>query len=87
MHRLNGDVGCGAESAIGVIRGAVGVSVRDLHRAQGGDQKDAEQREEDSPGMVGAMSPVCVTHIRQFYERSREPICDARRRAWFQRAS
>jgi hypothetical protein len=66
MHRLNGDVGCGAESAICVIRGAVGVSVRDLHRAQGGDQKDAEQRKEDSPGMVCAMSLACVTHIRHY---------------------
>jgi hypothetical protein len=64
---MNGDVSCGAESAISVVRGAVGVSVRDLHGAKGGDQKDTEQRKEDSPGMVGAKSLACVTHIRQLW--------------------
>ena len=59
---MNGDVGRGAESAIGVVRGAVSVGVRDLYRAQDGDQKDAEQREEDSPGMVCAMLSVVSTH-------------------------
>ena len=60
---MNGDVGRGAESAIGVVRGAVSVGVRDLYRAQGCDQKDTEQREENSPGMIGAKSLVGMSHI------------------------
>jgi hypothetical protein len=63
---MNGDMGRRAESAIRVVRGAVSVGMRDLYRAQGDDQKNAEQREEDSPGMVGAMSLACVTHIRHY---------------------
>ena len=46
---MNGDVGRGAECAVGVV-GAVGVNVRDLHGAQNDNQKDAEEREESSPG-------------------------------------
>ncbi len=62
MNRLNGDVGCGAESAVGVVCGAVGVGVRDLDCAEGGDQKDAEQRKEDSPGSIDARQSVVSTH-------------------------
>ena len=55
---MNGDVGRSAESAVCVVRAAVGVSVCDLYRAKGGDQQDAEQRKENSPGRGGAISPV-----------------------------
>ena len=63
---MNGNVGRSAESAISVARSAIGMSVRDLHGAKDGDQKYTEQRKEDSPGMVGAMSLSCVTHIRHY---------------------
>jgi len=55
---MNGDVCRGAESAIGVVRGAVAVGMSDLYRAQDCDQKDADQRKENSPGRGGAISPV-----------------------------
>jgi len=64
---MNSDVGRGAERAIGVIGAAVVVGVRDLNGAQSDDQKDAEQRKEDSPGMAGAISPICETHISQIF--------------------
>ena len=63
---MNGDMGRGTECAISVVRGAVSVGVRNLYSSQGGDQKDAKQREEESPRMVGAMSLACVTHIRHY---------------------
>ncbi len=62
MGGLNGDVGRGAESAIGVVRLAVGMGVRNLHDSQDDDQKDADEREEGSPRMVGVMSLVSTTH-------------------------
>ena len=61
---MNGDVGRGAEGAVCVV-GAVGVGVRDLHGAQNDNQKDANQREENSPRAIGAIPLVGVTHIRQ----------------------
>jgi hypothetical protein len=61
MNGMNGDVGRGAESAVGV-GGAVGVGVRDLHGAQDDDQKDADKREEDSPRTIGARLSVVSTH-------------------------
>jgi hypothetical protein len=54
MNRMNGDVGCGTESAVCVGYGAVIVGVRDLHGAQDDDQKDTEEREEESPRRFGA---------------------------------
>ena len=42
------------------------MGVRNLNRAEEDDQKNAEEREENSPGMVGAKSLVCVTHIRNY---------------------
>jgi hypothetical protein len=66
---MNADVGCGAESAICVVRGAVAVGMSDLHGAQDDDQKDADEREENSPGMVSALSLACVTHIKQLYHQ------------------
>jgi hypothetical protein len=40
---MDRDVGCGAESAVGVALVAVGVSVRDLYGAENDDQKNAEK--------------------------------------------
>ncbi len=54
---MNGDVGRGAECAVGVV-GAVGVNVRDLHGAQNDNQKDAGEREENSPGCIAARLSV-----------------------------
>ena len=62
---MNGDVGRGAETAVGVGIAAVGVGVRDLHGAQNDNQKDADEREENSPRAIGAIPLVGVTHIRQ----------------------
>ena len=62
MDGMNGDVGRGAESAVCVVRGAVGMGVRDLHSAQNDNQKDADQREEDSPGCIAARLSVGSTH-------------------------
>ncbi len=59
---MNGDVGRGAEGAVCVVRGAVGMGVRDLHCAQNDNQKDAEEREESSPGCIGARLSVVSTH-------------------------
>jgi hypothetical protein len=64
---MNGDMSCGAESAIGVVRGAVGVGVCDLNGPQDCNQEDADQRKEDSPGMIGAMALDCMTHIGQMF--------------------
>ena len=61
---MNGDVGRGAEGAVCVV-GAVGVGVRDLYGAQNDNQKDAGEREENSPRAIGAIPLVGVTHIRQ----------------------
>jgi len=58
---MNGDVGRSAKGAVCVI-GAVGVSVRDLHGAQNDNQKDAGEREENSPGSIGARLSVVSTH-------------------------
>jgi hypothetical protein len=44
MDGMNGDVGRGAESAVGVIGCAVGMGVRRLHGAQNDNQKDADER-------------------------------------------
>jgi hypothetical protein len=84
---MNGDVGSRAESAIRVVRGAVSVGVRDLYSAQCGDQKDTNQRKEDSPGMVGAKSLVCVTHIRHYTNRAGSLLVMRGDGAWVQRAS
>ena len=59
---MDGDVGRGAESAVGVVRRAVGVGVRDLHCSQDDNQKDADERKENSPGTTGAMLSVVSTH-------------------------
>jgi hypothetical protein len=59
---MNGDMGRGTECAISVVRGAVSVGVRDLHDAQDDDQKDTEEREEESPRTIGAMLSVVSTH-------------------------
>ena len=64
MDGMNGDVGRGAEGAVCVV-GAVGVGVRDLHCAQNDNQKDAEEREEDSPGSIGARLSVVSTHTHK----------------------
>ena len=58
---MNGDVGRGAEGAVCVV-GAVGVNVRDLHGAQNNNQKDAEERKENSPGCIGSRLSVGSTH-------------------------
>ena len=58
---MNGDVGRGAECAVGVV-GTVGVNMRDLHGAQNDNQKDAEEREENSPGSIGSRLSVGSTH-------------------------
>jgi hypothetical protein len=81
---MNGDVGRGAERAIGMVRGTVSMRVRDLYRPQYSDQEDAEEREENSPGMVCALSLACMTHIRQMFLRGREPGCDSENWAWVQ---
>jgi hypothetical protein len=57
MDGMNGDVGRGAEGAVCVV-GAVGVGVRDLHGAQNDNQKDAGEREENSPGCIAARLSV-----------------------------
>ena len=62
MDGMNGDVGGGAESAVGVGFVAVSVGVRDLNGAEDDDQQDAEEREEDSPGRIGARLSVVSTH-------------------------
>jgi hypothetical protein len=62
MDGMNGDVGRGAKGAVCVVRGAVGVSVRDLHGAQNDNQKDAGEREESSPGSIGVRLSVVSTH-------------------------
>jgi hypothetical protein len=59
---MDGDVGGGAESAVGVCFVAVGVAVRNLDGAEDNDQKNAEEREEDSPGRIGARLSVVSTH-------------------------
>ena len=59
---MNGDVGRGAEGAVCVVRGAIGVGVRDLHCAQNDNQEDADEREEDSPGSSGVCLSVVSTH-------------------------
>jgi hypothetical protein len=59
---MNGDVGRGAEGAVCVVRGAVGMSVRDLHCAQNHNQKNADQREENSPWCIAARLSVGSTH-------------------------
>lgn len=48
------DVGRCAERAVGVGVGAVRVGMRNLHGPGNHDQKNAEQREEDSPPTLGA---------------------------------
>gem|GEM_PF-3347593 len=58
---MNGDVCGGAEGAVCVV-GAVGVNVRDLHGAQNDNQKDADEREENSPRAIGARLSVVSTH-------------------------
>src|ERR1035437_5750936 len=58
MDGMNGDVGRGAESAVGVGYVAVSVGVRDLDGAEDDDQQDAKEREEDSPGRSGARLSV-----------------------------
>lgn len=62
MDWMNGDVGRGAQGTVCVGYGAVIVGVRDLHGAQGNDQKDADEREEDSPGTIGERLSVVSTH-------------------------
>ena len=59
---MNGDVGRGAESAVGVGYVAVSVGVRDLNGAEDDDQQDTEEREEDSPGSFGARLSVVSPH-------------------------
>jgi hypothetical protein len=61
MDWMNGNVGGGAESAIGV-GAAVGVGVRNLNGAQNDDHQDTEQREENSPWSFGACLSVVSTH-------------------------
>ena len=67
---MNGDMGRCAEGAVCVV-GAVGVGVRDLHGAQNDNQKDADQREENSPRAVGTIPLVFFTHTTQLYRRMR----------------
>jgi hypothetical protein len=62
MNGMNGDVGGGAESTVGVGFVAVIVGVRDLHGAEDDDQQDTEEREEDSPGRIGARLSIVSTH-------------------------
>ena len=57
MDGMNGDVGRGAEGAVCVV-GAVGVGVRDLHGAQNDNQKDAGEREENSPRAISVRLSV-----------------------------
>jgi hypothetical protein len=71
MDGMDGDVGGGAESAVGVGFVAVGVAVRNLHGAEDNDQKNAEEREEDSPGRFGARAADFFTHTIQLYRRMR----------------
>jgi len=87
MNRLNRDVGRGAESAIRVVCVAVRVGMRDLYSPQDGDQKDADERKEDSPGIAGANSSVCVTHIRQYTNGARNHFVVRGDGACAQRAS
>jgi hypothetical protein len=68
---MDGDVGSGAESAVGVGFAAVGVAVGDLHGAEEDDQQDAKEREEDSPGRFGACAADFFTHTIQLYRRMR----------------
>jgi len=59
---MNGDVGRGAESAVGVGYVAVSVGVCNLNGAEDDDQQYAEEREENSPGRIGARLSVVSTH-------------------------
>ena len=62
MNGMTGDVGRGTESAVGVGFVAASVGVRDLNGAKDDDQQDAEEREENSPGRIGARLSVVSTH-------------------------
>jgi len=68
---MNGDVGRGAESAVGVDYVAVIVGVRDLDGAEDDDQQDAKEREEDSPGRFGARAADFFTHTIELYRKMR----------------
>jgi len=45
--------------------------VGNLHGAQNDDQKNAQKREEKSPGTFGAINAACFTHTIQLYRRMR----------------
>ena len=66
---MYGYVGRCAERAVGVGVGAVRVGMGDLHGAGNNDQKNAEQREEDSPRTLGASTLVTKPHTRPLYRR------------------
>lgn len=69
LDQMYGYVGRCAERAVGVGVGAVRVGMGDLHGAGNNDQKNAEQREEDSPRTRSARSEAVMTHIRPLYRR------------------
>src|ERR1039457_3874351 len=69
LDQMYGYVGRCAERAVGMGVGAVRVGMGDLHGAGNNDQKNAEQREEDSPRMRSAGSEAVMTHTRPLYRR------------------
>jgi hypothetical protein len=71
---MHGNVGCGAERTVRMVRGAVRMGVRHLHRAQHSHQQDTEDREENSPRPTRAVSAVPGTHISRLYRRV-QPSC------------
>ena len=63
LHNVYGCMGGGAQRAVGVTGGAIGMDVGDLCGPGNHDQKDAEQREEESPRALRALSGVPAAHI------------------------
>ena len=68
LHQLYGDVGRCAERAVCMGVAAIGVGVRDLSGPGHEDQKDAKQREENSP-RCACVLPVSSAHCNPLYRR------------------
>ena len=83
LHQMDGDVSGNAERAVRV-RGGVRMGVGNLYRARNHNEKDADEREEDSPGASRTRFVASQTHLRPLYRSVRKP---ARRTAQKDRAS